>query len=131
MVMNKGIIPGYYPNLKIDSKLDKEVENLRTGSGIPKKSFEQVMAEKNTELKFSAHAQKRIDDRQLKLSDADFATLKKGIEKLKAKGGRESVVVVNDTAFVVSVKNNTVVTVIDEKQMKDNVFTNIDSMIML
>lgn len=128
--MSKGIIPGYYPNLKIEN-LDKNIENVKVGSSTPQKSFSEFLTEKQNELKFSAHAQKRIDDRQLKLSDTDYATLKRGIEKLKAKGGRESVVVVNDTAFVVSVKNNTVVTVIDEKQMKENVFTNIDSMIML
>lgn len=57
--------------------------------------------------------------------------LKTGIDKIREKGGTDSVVLMDDRAFVVSARNNTVVTVMEGKDMKENVFTNIDSMIIM
>lgn len=129
--MSRFIIPGQnYGNIGVDNnktgvaKAKTEVKS----SGI---SFEDVLNGRNEEIKFSWHAQKRIEERKISIDEADLAKLQRGIDKLKEKGGRESVVVVNDNAYVVSVKNNTVVTVIDDSNLKENVFTNIDSMIML
>jgi flagellar operon protein len=47
------------------------------------------------------------------------------------KGGRESLVMMGDSALVVSVKNRTVVTALDKAQMRGNVFTNIDSAVII
>lgn len=128
--MSRFIIPGQnYGNIGIDKQ--------KTGVIKPKTEvntslkFEDILKEKTGEVKFSSHAQKRIEERKISIDDAEMAKLQRGIDKLKEKGGRESVVVVNDNAYVVSVKNNTVVTIIDESSLKENVFTNIDSMIML
>ena len=52
------------------------------------------------------------------------------LTQVNAKGGRESLVMLDDTALVVSVKNDTVVTVVDREQLKNNVFTNIDSAVI-
>lgn len=54
--------------------------------------------------------------------------LKEGIQRIREKGGNDSVVLSGNRAYVVSVKNNTVVTVMEGKDLKENVFTNIDSM---
>jgi len=57
--------------------------------------------------------------------------LKSGVEKVKEKGGNDSVILSNSRAYVVSIKNNTVVTVMEGKDLKENVFTNIDSMVIV
>jgi len=66
--------------------------------------------QKGGELKFSAHANQRISDRNIQLSQSDIGRLQKGIAQAAAKGSRESLLLKDDLAFVVSVKNNTVIT---------------------
>jgi flagellar operon protein len=56
--------------------------------------------------------------------------LESALSQVSAKGGKESLVMLDDTALVVSVKNDTVVTVVDRDQLKNNVFTNIDSAVI-
>jgi flagellar operon protein len=122
-------IPGYIPNIKIGNLPQSEIEKEQ--SKVSGRSFDELLREKSGEVKFSAHAQKRIDERKISIDSTEMKKLQSGVEKLKEKGGRESVILMDDKAFVVSVKNNTVVTIMDEKSIKDNVFTNIDSMMVM
>ena len=48
-------------------------------------------------------------------------------DKAAAKGSKQSLFMMRDTAMVVSIANRTVITAVDQQSMKDNVFTNIDS----
>lgn len=121
----------YYNNIKINNLKNELNENFnKNESKIEGKSFEEILKEKE-ELKFSGHAIKRLKMRNIDINNQDIEKLKNGINKIKEKGGQESVILLNEKAFVVSIKNNTVVTVIDEESMKDNVFTNIDSMLII
>ncbi len=81
-------------------------------------------------LKFSQHAQSRMASRGIALGPEQLARVEQAVARLDAKGGRDSLVLIDQTAMVVSVKNNTVVTVVDPQNLKDNVFTNIDSAII-
>lgn len=54
-----------------------------------------------------------------------------GVEKAAAKGAKESLVLVDNAALVVSIKNRTVITAVDKDSLKDNVFTNIDSAVVV
>ena len=47
-----------------------------------------------------------------------------------AKGSRDAVVLLDGSAFVVSVKNKTVITAVDAQSMREHVFTNIDSAVI-
>jgi flagellar operon protein len=76
---------------------------------------------------FSAHALDRLRVRNIRLSQDDLARLGGAIDKAAAKGGRESLVVYKDVAYVVSIKNRTVITAVDTSSMNDHVFTGIDS----
>jgi flagellar operon protein len=78
-------------------------------------------------LKFSAHAQQRLESRNIKLSSDDVAKMNAMAEKAAAKGAKQSLFMMRDTAMVVSITNRTVITAVDQNSMKDNVFTNIDS----
>ena len=81
-------------------------------------------------LRFSKHAQKRLASRNIELSDGDIAKIENAVDIARRKGGRDSLVLMGDLALVVSVKNNTVITAVDENSSKENVFTNIDSAVI-
>ncbi|MBD3176258.1 MAG: hypothetical protein GF320_13855 [Armatimonadia bacterium] len=82
-------------------------------------------------LKFSGHAQSRMESRGIRLSSDDVARIEGGVDRAATKGGRESLVLMDDLALVVSVKNRTVITVIDGESRKENVFTQIDSAVVV
>lgn len=97
-------------------------------------SFKDILGEKikgKERLSFSKHAQRRIDSRSIPVSKAEIDKLNSGVEKARDKGARDSLVMVNKVAYIVSVENNTVVTAVDEDSMDDNVFTNIDSAVFM
>jgi flagellar operon protein len=56
--------------------------------------------------------------------------LEAGVARAAGKGARDSVVFVDGTAFVVSVRNRTVITAVDPEHMREHVFTNIDSAVI-
>jgi flagellar operon protein len=78
-------------------------------------------------LKFSAHAMQRLESRNIKLTPDDVARMNAMADKAAAKGAKQSLFMMNDVALVVSIKNRTVITAVDQDSMKENVFTNIDS----
>lgn len=82
-------------------------------------------------LKFSAHAQTRLESRGIDLSAEDLVKLQGAVNKARDKGSKESLILTDKAAFIVSVKNQTVITAVDRESLKENVFTNIDSTIMI
>lgn len=82
-------------------------------------------------LKFSNHAIERMRSRGVSFSPEQMDKLEMAVKKAADKGGRDSLILMNDKAVIVSVKNNTVVTVVDKASLKENVFTNIDSTIVV
>jgi flagellar operon protein len=76
---------------------------------------------------FSKHAVQRLERRGLEVDPTTLSRLTDGLDRAAGKGSRDAVVLVDDTAFVVSVANRTVITAVGRDQMKDHVFTNIDS----
>ena len=79
---------------------------------------------------FSKHAVQRLERRNLPVDQTVMQRLRDGVDRAAGKGARDAVVLVDDTAFVVSVSNRTVVTAVGRDQMKDHVFTNIDSAVI-
>lgn len=80
-------------------------------------------------LRISAHAQDRL--RQRPLSAGDMARVAAAVEQAARKGARDSLVLLRDVALVVSVQNRTVITAVSGERMKENVFTQIDSAVIL
>jgi flagellar operon protein len=78
-------------------------------------------------LKFSAHAQNRLLSRQISLNEHQMERLRQGVGQAEDKGSKESLVLLDNLAFVVSVKNKTVVTALDNAVQSGHVFTKIDS----
>jgi flagellar operon protein len=94
--------------------------------------FDQLLQSKieQGQVRFSRHATERMNSRGIQFSANQMERLESAVSQVNAKGGKESLVMLDDTALVVSVKNETVVTVVDRSQLKNNVFTNIDSAII-
>ncbi len=115
----------------------KQIENtLLSGS----KKLGQFRAERNlfsdvlknkiksgTDLKFSSHAMKRIEDRNIHLNSENISRLENGIKEAEKKGSVNSVIMMDNSAYIVSIKNKTVVTAVDQLNTRGNIFTNIDS----
>ena len=104
------------------------------GEKGPAESFHQILEESlshSGDLKFSVHAQERMRLRHIHMGIQDVERLRKGVNQIAEKGGRESLVLLDNSAFLVSVKNRTVITAISGDQMRNNAFTNIDSTIIV
>lgn len=95
--------------------------------------FNQILSKEMTGVTFSQHALERLQSRNIKLGQAELAKLNDAVEKAAQKGAKESLVFMSNTnlALVVSVKNKTVITAMDSANNQDNVFTNIDSAIIV
>lgn len=81
-------------------------------------------------LKFSSHAQKRMERRDIQLSDDHLARLSLAVDRVAQRGGKESLVLMDDLAFIVNVKSRLVVTAMDGESRKEGVFTQIDSVVL-
>ena len=93
-------------------------------------SFQEIFQREAGRLQFSQHALQRIERRGIDLSDGTLGRLEAGAARAASKGSRDSVVFVDGTAFVVSVRNKTVITAVDREHMREHVFTNIDSAVI-
>jgi flagellar operon protein len=93
-------------------------------------SFAEVLQRQAGGVQFSKHALQRVERRGIDLSEPTLQRLGDAVTRAAAKGARESVIFLDGTAFVVSVKNRTVVTAVDAEHMREHVFTNIDSAVI-
>lgn len=101
-----------------------------TSSESSTTSFQDILDTKL--LKFSNHASKRLEQRGIELSADQLKSVNQAIDKAAAKGSKESLILMqNNVALIVNVPNRTVVTAMDGKSMKDNVFTQIDSAVII
>ena len=98
-------------------------------------SFRDVLQQKALQsagsLKFSKHAIGRLADRNIELSDSQLERLENGAKKAEQKGIRDSLVIVDQLAFIVNVPNQTVVTAMDSTETDDNIFTNINGAVII
>jgi flagellar operon protein len=93
-------------------------------------SFAEVLKRNTGDVQFSGHALQRVERRGIDTSAPTLARLDDAVQRAAAKGARESVVLLDGTAFVVSVRNKTVITAVDAQSMREHVFTNIDSAVI-
>lgn len=124
----------FFPNPVKPVKVDQARTTRKGGADqVSGPSFATVLDSKLPAqgVKFSQHALDRLKARNITFSDSDLANLEGAVNSVASKGGRESLVMMGDAALVVSVKNRTVVTAMDRSQLKGNVFTNIDSAIII
>ena len=103
------------------SLLDSNVEQ---SSQVP-------LSETPKGLHLSTHAMRRLQERNLSIDKEEFQKIQSAVDKLKLKGGQDSLVITGKAAYIIDVPKNTIVTAIDKESIGDNVFTKIDSTILM
>lgn len=113
---------------------NQERKSEKTTEGL---SFQDILSRKTTQtdtadsLRFSKHAACRLMDRNIELTDRQMERLSDGARKAEQKGIKDSLVIVDQLAFIVNVPNNTVITAMDSSEADKNVFTNIDGAVIM
>ena len=122
---------GYSSINKMASQIINQKSTNKNTSTGSENSFEKILnstQESDEILKFSKHANERLANRNINLSAEQMERLENGTTKAREKGIQESLVMVDDLAFIVNVKNNTVITAMNDKT--DSIFTNIDGAVI-
>ncbi len=133
-IQNKGF-------LSIEQLTDRYLNGSRVANeGKTKQeiSFKEILQQKSLQetaqtegLKFSKHAAGRLADRNIELSESQLERLSDGARKAERKGIKDSLVIVDELAFIVSVPNKTVITAMDSTQADENIFTNINGAVIM
>jgi flagellar operon protein len=104
-----------------------DLSNTKVQSGDD--SFSSIFQQELGKIKFSSHALKRLENRNIQLNDNDINKIQDAVSKAEQKGSKDSLVMFNNNAFIVNVPNRTVVTAMPVDENNENVFTNIDSVV--
>jgi flagellar operon protein len=126
---NPALVP---PGVGGAAPIRQPTQPVRPNAAPTGPSFADVLRDTTTSspVQFSKHALQRLERRGLDVDGAAMQRLTDGVDRAAGKGARDAVVLVDKTAFVVSVANRTVITAVGQDQMKDHVFTNIDSAVI-
>mgnify|MGYP003446621616 CR=1 FL=1 len=102
-----------------------------TESGLSFRDILNTKTDEKESLKFSKHASIRLEQRGIRLSDMQMERLSEGTKQAEQKGIRDSLVIVDQLAFIVNIPKNTVITALDSTETNSNVFTNIDGAVIM
>ncbi len=93
-----------------------------------KTNFAQLLEKK---LKLTKHAEKQINYRGITIDKNTAAKLDDALNKLSMKGVKSSLVLSDNKAFLLNVKERKVITAMNVTDMKEKVFTNIDGVMLV
>jgi flagellar operon protein len=118
-----------YPNAvsPASTKRTSVINPLISTPGKPR--FQDILKDKI--VRFSHHAEVRLQQRGIELGTEQLAKIETAINKAAAKGAKDSLMLLGGMALIVNIPNRTVVTALDGNSMKDNVFTQIDSAVII
>jgi len=131
---NAQIMDQYLNTTKTSGDAKTNSTSLKTENGL---SFQDVLfgkldeVQKSSELKFSKHASNRLMDRGIELTTDQMNRLSEGANRAGEKGIKDSLVMVDNLAFIVNVPNQTVITAMDQTRADENIFTNIDGAVIV
>lgn len=118
-------------NIKINNRNNVNIQpNIQRN----KKSFEEVLNQINNgtdEIKFSKHAVQRMDSRNINLNSDEVKRLESALSKAENKGIKEALILMDNKAFIASVKSKTIITTANPEGMKEKIFTNIDGAVII
>lgn len=109
----------------VPSEFDRVLDKVDAGS------LNDKLGQVRQPLKFSAHANQRLQDRNIRLDASTMSRVNDAIDKAEAKGVEDTLVLTGDAALIVNVPNRTVVTAMDRNNLSGNVFTNIDGAVIV
>mgnify|MGYP001136366615 FL=1 len=127
--------------LSIEQLQDQYLKQQKVNSGNKSSqgmSFEEILQRQQIQgtsakeaVKFSKHAANRLNDRKIELTEKQLERLNDGTKKAGQKGIRDSLVLVDQLAFIVNTKSNTVITAMDQTEADENIYTNIDGAVII
>lgn len=120
--------------IKPGSVLEASLRSQTIGTDFQSMLHEQLSknaSASDQKVQFSKHAQQRVEQRGIEITDRFMDGLNMAVAKAREKGSKDMVVIDSSGAFIVNVPNNIVVTAINSDEMKENVFTNIDSAVII
>ncbi len=139
--MMKNIVSGGF------TSIEQAAGGIRRSKGAnaansqnPGASFQEILEKKAVSdeavgtanvLKFSKHAGARLEQRDIRLTEEQLLRLTQGTQKAGMRGIKESLVLMDNMAFIVNTQNNTVVTAMDQDMNEENIFTNIDGAVII
>lgn len=114
---------------------------LRQGKNVPtpttakpQNRFNKILqreVRKQETIRFSAHAEKRLKSRNISINESQRMKLNQAVDTASSKGVKDSLILLNNLAFVVNIKNRIVVTAMEQSQLKEGIVTNIDSTMII
>lgn len=123
-----------YPVITGTPRVPSQQTASKPAAAAESPSFQEILkqglAQKNS-LAFSKHAVNRAAERNISLSGGNLERLNEGVRLAGQKGLKAPLILVDKTAFIVSVTNNTVITTVEENELKGSVFTNIDGTVIV
>lgn len=129
--LSSAAVQGLTENQKSQSSIP--ASESASQQNTPRPSFDDVLQSqlgRPPTVRLSAHAQRRLVSRNINFGGEEAVRLEQAVEKAASKGSRESLILMDDLALVVNVKNRIVVTAVDANSRKENIFTNIDSVVL-
>ncbi len=128
-MLNRPIITGRPPVAAGNS-----AGSLNGQQAVKSGGFDAILKQQqsqNEEIKFSRHAELRLQSRNISLSQDQKDKMKEAVSRAQSKGVKDSLVLMDNLAFVVNVRNRTVITAANSNELKENVFTNIDGAVII
>lgn len=113
-------------NIVAQNQLDKK------NNSDSKVNFQQVLdnvINKNNGFTVSKHAASRL--KEIDFTQEDMKKIEKGFQTAEDKNSKNTVMLYKDVALIASVENRTIITAVEKDRAKDNIFTNIDSVVIL
>lgn len=118
-------------------QLDQSILPTRSDSNSAQKStqntsetsFSEILSQAQ-DVRFSNHAQKRLQSRQINLDADSVSRLSEAVDRVEKRGSQSSLVLMDDVAFLVNVPERLVVTAVDANNRGEGVFTQIDSVVL-
>ncbi len=123
-ITNAGILKLQHAQTALQTKAN-------TGNTVQFAEILQKESDKAHSVQFSKHAAQRVRQRGIEVTDTLMQNLNQAVRKAQEKGAKDVVVIGESGAFIVNVPNNIVVTTMSGAEMKDNIFTNIDSAVLM
>lgn len=137
MQTRESIQNNYFPHVT-NSYHTAGTDALRSQDSGKAVNFQEILGRKAEEtkavesaLKFSKHAAGRLEERNIELSETQLERLQEGTVKAGEKGINESLVLMDQFAFIVNIPHNTVITAMDQTEADQNIFTNIDGAVIV
>lgn len=114
-----------------NGKTSKDINGINQNRNAFQNLLDLEIQKTKGDIKVSSHASKRLAQRNISLSEKDLEALGDAMDRAKTKGARESLMLYKDMAFIASIRNRTLITAMDPKDTKENIFTNIDSAVIV